>query len=215
MHHSDAGEFIIGTDVVGSDGALGELRRVIVDPADRAVTHLVVEPRHRHGTGHLVPIALVSPSVSRAITLRCTSADFWALDPAEETHLAPSAYSPNAPEMLTLPYYSGAGIGAGGMGGGITPHAVMTDLIPAGEVEVQRGDQVHATDGAIGRVQGVQVDDRDHRVTHVLLQEGHLWGRKRVAIPITAVTGVDDGIRLGLTKHEVEDLPGLETVTGT
>jgi hypothetical protein len=26
-------------------------------------------------------------------------------------------------------------------------------------------------------------------VTHVLLQEGHLWGRKEVAIPITAVAG--------------------------
>jgi hypothetical protein len=113
--------------------------------------------------------------------------------------------------MLTLPYYSGAGIGGAGMGGGITPHAVTTDLIPAGEVQVRRGDHVHATDGAIGRVQGLEVDDRDHHVTHVLLQEGHLWGRKRVAIPIAAVTGVDDGIRLRLTRHEVEGLPCVET----
>jgi hypothetical protein len=44
-------------------------------------------------------------------------------------------------------------------------------------------------------------------VTHVLLQEGHLWGRKQVSIPASAVTRVEDGIWLSLTKKQVEDLP--------
>jgi hypothetical protein len=44
-------------------------------------------------------------------------------------------------------------------------------------------------------------------MTHVLLQEGHLWGRKEVAIPIEAVTRVEAGIRLNLSKRQVEDLP--------
>ena len=47
----------------------------------------------------------------------------------------------------------------------------------------------------------------DDRVTHVLLLEGHLWGRKKVAIPISAVTGVDAGIRLNLTKGQIGELP--------
>jgi len=47
-------------------------------------------------------------------------------------------------------------------------------------------------------------------VTHVLLQEGHLWGRKEVAIPISAVTGADDGIGLNLTKDQVRDLPPVD-----
>ena len=47
-------------------------------------------------------------------------------------------------------------------------------------------------------------------MTHVLLQEGHLWGRKEVAIPISAVTGVDDGIRLNITKQQVQDLPPVD-----
>ena len=46
-------------------------------------------------------------------------------------------------------------------------------------------------------------------MTQVLLQEGHLWGRKEVAIPSSAVTGVKDGIRLNLTKEEVEHLPAV------
>jgi hypothetical protein len=47
-------------------------------------------------------------------------------------------------------------------------------------------------------------------VTHVLLQEGHLWGSKDVAIPIRAVTGVDDGIGLNITKQQVQDLPPVD-----
>ena len=87
---------------------------------------------------------------------------------------------------------------------------VTYDTIPLGEVAVRRGEHVHATDGDIGQVEGLVIDPRNHHVTHVLLQEGHLWGRKEVAIPISAVTGVDDGIRLSITKHEVQDLPPVD-----
>jgi sporulation protein YlmC with PRC-barrel domain len=83
--------------------------------------------------------------------------------------------------------------------------------VPLGEVEVRRGDHVHATDGTIGRVQGLVIDPADHHVTHVLLDEGHLWGQKRVAIPISVVAAVDeDGVRLSLAKDQVRDLPPVD-----
>ena len=87
---------------------------------------------------------------------------------------------------------------------------VTYDAVPAGEVAVRRGERVHATDGDIGQVEGLVIDPRNHHVTHVLLQEGHLWGRKEVAIPISAVTGVDDRIRLNIAKQEVQDLPPVD-----
>ena len=103
------------------------------------------------------------------------------------------------------------GLGVGGMNtpmGISSPvQAYVEDIVPLGEAEVGPGEHVHALDGEIGRVQGFLVDPGDHRLTHVLLQEGHLWGRKEVAIPVSAVTGVEDGIRLNLTKKQVEDLP--------
>lgn len=46
-------------------------------------------------------------------------------------------------------------------------------------------------------------------MTHVLLQEGHLWGHREVAIPISAVTAVNVGIQLKLTKQQVGDLPSV------
>jgi sporulation protein YlmC with PRC-barrel domain len=225
-------QFIIGTEVVCNDGVLGELTRVVIDPIARTITHLVVEPRHRRGAGHLVPVELVSSAVADEITLRCTASDFSALDEAEEIHFIPGAsgaWDYEQSQMLTLPYYGlgggmGMGMGGGGMGMGMGmggggmgigggpgggPQAVVSDLTPAGGVDVRRGEHVHATDGAIGRVQGLVVDPRNHSVTHVLLDEGHLWGKKRVAIPITAVTGVEEGVRLRLSKQEIEDLPAV------
>jgi PRC-barrel domain protein len=67
-----------------------------------------------------------------------------------------------------------------------------------------------ATDGDIGLVQGLVIDPGSRHVTHVLLQEGHLWGRKEVAIPISAVASTSDGIQLKVTKQEVQDLPPVD-----
>jgi hypothetical protein len=60
-------------------------------------------------------------------------------------------------------------------------------------------------------VQGLVIDPSDHHVTHFLLDEGHLWGHKRVAIPISAVAEVGaEGVRVSLSKDEVRDLPPVE-----
>ena len=202
--------FTIGADVSCSDGACGKVTCVVVDPVARTVTHLVVEPKHRHGPGRLVPLGLADATADQ-IRLRCTLADFGKLDPAEETQFLPGTpgypgYDPD--QVLWMPYYS-MGMGMG-MGANYIPQAVTYDTVPLAEVEVRRGEHVHATDGHIGRVQGLIIDPGSHRVTHVLLQEGHLWGRKEVAIPISAVTGVDDGIRLNITKQQVQDLPPVD-----
>ena len=87
---SETTQFTIGSEVAGSDGVCGDLRRVVIDPVARALTHLVVQPRHGRGVAHLVPIALVA-SAATQIRLRCTTAEFEALAAAEETHFLPGA----------------------------------------------------------------------------------------------------------------------------
>jgi hypothetical protein len=215
---SEPTEFTIGSEVSCSDGVCGDLRRVVVDPVARALTHLVVEPKHGREKGHLVPIALVS-STSDGVLLACTRAEFDDLEEAEETQLLPGAtdqWGYGQDQMLSWPYYGFGGGGALSMGGSVMmrdpdrPLVVTNDRVPLGEVEVRRGDHVFATDGAIGRVQGLVIHPGDHCVTHVLLDEGHLWGQKRVAIPISAVKDANDGVRLNLTQDEVRDLPPVE-----
>jgi sporulation protein YlmC with PRC-barrel domain len=187
-------EFAMGATASCADGPGGTVSRLIIDPATETVTHLVIEPKHRLGVGRLVPLDLVDTTAGD-IRLRCTVEEFGGLEPAQETELIDDA----------------GDLGLGGLNapmGVISPvQAILQDTVPLGEADVERGDPVHALDGEIGRVQGLLVDPDDHRVTHVLLQEGHLWGRKKVSIPVSAVTGVENGIRLSLTKRQVEDLP--------
>lgn len=195
-------QFTIGADVSCSNGVCGELSRVVIDPVARVVTHLVAEPKHRQGLGRLVPLDLVDATTGE-VRLGCTVAEFDKLGAAEETQFVPGSrylgYSPG--QVLSWPYYTLMGSAS---------QTTTYDTIPLGEVSVRRGDQVHATDGDIGRVQGIVIDPRNHHVTHVLLQEGHLWGSKDVAIPIRAVTGVGDGIGLNITKQQVQDLPPVD-----
>ncbi|MGO9196538.1 MAG: PRC-barrel domain-containing protein [Acidimicrobiales bacterium] len=219
--------FTIGADASCTDGICGEVSRVVVDPLARAVTHLVVEPKHRQGLARLVPLDLVGTEAG-AIQIGCSLAEFDKLTAAEETHFLPegndyAGYGPG--QVLYWPYYGlgMGGVGVGGMGGmglgsdmgmGLgteqAAQAFTHDAIPVGEVAVRRGEHVHATDGNIGKVQGLVIDAANHHVTHVLLQEGHLWGRKQVAIPIGAVDEVNGGIRLKITKQEVQALPPVD-----
>jgi len=219
---ADTTQFTIGAAATCSDGHGGIVTMVVVDPVARAVTHLVVEPKHSSGLARFVPLDLVDATTGE-IRLRCSLAAFDKLDPAEETMFLPGTGGYpgyRSDQALSWPYYglsTGAGMGLGlgtgaSMGFGVSsmPVPVTNDIVPVGEVAVRRGEHVHATDGEIGRVQGLVINPRDHRVTHVLLQEGHLWGRKQVAIPIRDVTGVDDGIRLTITKQAVGDLPPVD-----
>jgi sporulation protein YlmC with PRC-barrel domain len=189
-------EFAMGAEASCADGPGGKVTRVIIDPATGTVTHLVIEPKNWLGAaGRLVPLDLVDVT-DGGIRLRCTVEEFGRLEAAEETEVLDGV---------------AGGLGLGGlyapMGLPSPVQAIVQDVVPLGEAGIERGEPVHALDGAIGRVEGVRVDPGDHRVTHVLLQEGHLWGRREVAIPASAVTKVENGIWLNLTKEQVEDLP--------
>jgi hypothetical protein len=207
-----ATEFDIGSRVECTDGPVGYLSRVILDPVARALTHIAVDTRSGRGVGHIVPINYVA-SAGETVKLTTTKAQFEQFERAEETDFVPlagdwSGYSSES--ALSLPYYSR---GAGSLGASRRPggELVKNDYVPLGEVEVKRGDQVHGTDGPIGRVHGLVIDPSNHHVTDFLLEQGHLWGRRAICIPIGAVDRVaDDDVRLSLTKDQVRDLPPVE-----
>jgi hypothetical protein len=206
--------FRIGAGARCTDGACGQVSRIIVKPASREVTHLAVDPKHRPGPGRLVPVDLVDATTGQ-IRLRCTLAEFRTLRPAQETesvpNLDPTGHPDNASDRKT---------GFGGLlryswmrrdhGEPQAPPQVTVDYVPPGEVAIHRELTVCATDDEIGQVQGLVVEPGGHKVTHVLLQKGHMRG-KEVAIPIGAVTKIGTLlIRLSLTKHQVKDLPPVD-----
>jgi hypothetical protein len=193
--------FTIGADGNCTDGICGKLSRLVIDPGARSVTHLVVDDRQFQG--RLVPLSLVDVDTATGqIRLRCTITQFEKFDPASKTvplqgNDADPEHSYDQPPLRSVASTFLA-----------DPPSVTYDTLPPGEVAVRRGDHVHATDGDIGQIQGLVIDSGSHQVTHLLLEEGHVFGRKVVAIPIGAVTGVNqNGIQLNITKRHVKDLP--------
>lgn len=204
----DTAEYTIGATVTATDGDCGTLVRLVLDPIAEVVTHLVIEPPHHHGPARLVPLELFDPAgiTGDRLRLRGTVADLSRLDAADETHFMPPppGYTP-LDQTLVWPYYGGGAAVPPGMAGMVT-----AEHLPVGEVDVRRGDGVHAADGEIGRVEGLVVTRSDRQVTHVLLQEGHVFGRKEVAIPISAVRTMSNGVQLSITKEQVRDLPAVD-----
>lgn len=204
--------FVIGGEVFYGAASCGTLTKVVIDPLDHVLTHIVVEPKHRKGLGRLVPVSL-SKVHNGEIELMCSEAQFEELPHAEEIRFFPGtsgALGYGAGEAMYWPYF-GVGNGAGGLSGmgmtasGFSP--VVHDLVPNGEIEVQRGDHVHASDGDIGHIEGFIIDRANHQVTHLVLHEGHIFGAKDVSIPIEAVSRVDGCVELRLTKREIRALP--------
>ncbi|MHA6763808.1 hypothetical protein ACXKR8_037720 [Streptacidiphilus sp. PAMC 29251] len=110
-----------------------------------------------------------------------------------------------------------AKLGAMGLGGPLSvaplggeARTTTYDRVPKGEVEIRRGDGLESKDGEIRQVKGLVIDPQDHAVTHVRLEEGQLWGRKTVAIPIRTVTYAGGTVQVELSKKELEDLPQVD-----
>ena len=199
----------LGSAVHCTDAAFGELADVIVDPISRRVTHLVVEPDGHHERARLVPIERARPA-SDGLALDCSTADVEALEPLHESAyvragemiVADPDWDIGTEDVLALPVYQELN----GMGSAIDPdpHVMVNyDRIPKHEVEIRRSSAVISTDGHhLGHVEGFLVGSGD--AADIVLERGHLWGRREIVIPAAAVERVqNDSITLSLTKEQV------------
>jgi hypothetical protein len=73
------------------------------------------------------------------------------------------------------------------------------------EVAESGADQVRATDGVVGRLSGLRVEEGSGLVRYVLVRR-HLWGHAELAVPISRVAGFDAGVQLSITRQDVRDL---------
>jgi sporulation protein YlmC with PRC-barrel domain len=211
----------LGRTIRCSDGTVAELSDVVIDPTRRRVTNLVVQPHNRHRKARLVPAELAyAEEPSGEIALRCTEQELRALPLVEEfAYLRLGEFKVDDPDwdvgiedVLAQPYYDYDPTGfVGGTMTSLDPHVtVMYDRIPKSEVEIRRASDVFsADDHRLGRVDGFLVDSEE-RITHVVLERGHLFGRREVTVPIGNVSKVStDSVTLVLTKDEVGRLPAV------
>ena len=205
---------VLGSPVRCVDSPFGELADVVIDPISRRVTHLVVQPEHRHEAARLVSIERAQ-STADGIKLDLSAEELERLEPLREAAflrlgefpVADPDWEVGIPDMLALPLYPGAD----GMEATIDPNARVSwsyDRIPKGEIELRRSSAVTSADGHhLGHVDGFVVED--DVIVAVVLERGHLWGRREVVIPYGAVERAEsDSIVLNLTKDAVGALEG-------
>ena len=208
----------IGNRVRCTDGAYGELADIVIDPLEKRVTHLVVQPAQGEGEARLVPIQLAKgrDDGQREIELECTLDEAHGFESVREAAYLRLDENPvqdpdwdvGVTDVLAMPYYD-TGVGVDPYLGELDSQVAMYyDRVPKGEVEVRRASAVISADGhSLGEVDGFVVDADEH-ITHFVLERGHLWGRKEVTIPIGAVARVEsDAVHVTLSKDEVGALP--------
>src|SRR4051812_45202690 len=206
----------LGTPVRCTDDTFGELADVVIDPISKRLTHVVIRPRDQEEQApRLVPVELAEGSDEGSeISLHCTVEEANRLEPVHEFAYLRLGESPvedpdwdvGVEDVLALPYYP-----LDGPADPLQYAAVSYDRIPKGEVEIQRASAVTSADGHhLGKVDGFVIDGDTQTITHVVLERGHLWGRRDVTIPIGAVASVEiDAVRLTLSKDEVGELPAV------
>ena len=208
----------LGSPVRCTDDAFGELADVVIDPETRRVTHLVVQPHHRDEQARLVPVdrARAGEASDATISLGCTVGEMSEFELVRESAYVRLDEVPvedpdwdiGIEEPLALPPPTGMdGLGAGAVD--VDPHVMLSyDRIPMGEVEIRRRSSVTSADGHhLGHVDGFVLDG-EQQIAHIVLEHGHLWGKREVVIPASAVDRVEtDAVVLTLSKDAVGALP--------
>lgn len=192
--------------VVYADGADAESRGVIVEGGTRKVTHYVVEDETLPWKPYqrLVPVDQVQETSRDLIRLRCTKEEVARMQPFTRT-----SYVLKKQPDYTL-YEGGEGPSTSASTVGAPATEVEEDMIPEGELAVRRGTRVEATDGYVGRVGGLLAEEDTDVVSQVVLEEGHLFGQREVALPLLAIDRAQgDTVYLRLDKAAIERLPPL------
>ena len=184
-----------------ADGPVGKTSHIILNPQSEIITHLVVAEKEFPYQERLVPIEFIMESTPERVQLRCSKKQFEEMDTFIDTEFIPSSLSgPYGASYMLWPYTAPES-------DIITIHHEHT---PPGELAIRRGLPVEAVDGPVGRVDDFLIDPQNQSITHLILLEGHLWGKKEVTIPIDQIQDIDESaVHLKLNKAEVGGLPTI------
>jgi uncharacterized membrane protein len=194
-----------------ADGECGETLSVIVNPGNAEVTHVVVAMgKGRRRPQLLVPIEYVTESTRDLVTLSCSQEELSQMESFIETEYVKGeryiAADPLAAEYMTPYAYASYEVEI----------PVDMEKVPPGKLAIRRGTQVEATDGRVGQVDELLLDQTGSFVTHFIMSSGHLWGKRDIMVPLSAIDHVggqdNDTVFLTLDKDELARLPAIPAV---
>ena len=78
-------------------------------------------------------------------------------------------------------------------------------VVLEGGTVVHTGEQVFATDGHVGHVGNLLEDHETGKLSYLILEKGHLWGKKDISLPFSTVERFEENtVYLNIDKQEVE-----------
>jgi len=211
----------LGQPVHTSDGPFGELADIVVHPATNTVSHIVVEPHHRHYQARLVPMSLIEVGDDQ-LTVQLDETQLRSLQCVAESDFVPIDQPIDLGdnwdvgiEHIVIPYGS-YGFDMMGVGSGpVWPDhtTVSYDRIPKGDCEIRHESAVMSSDDHHVGMVAAMVIDGDH-IEGVYIEAGLPGFRHLVAVPIMAVGKVrNDEITLNIDRKKFRSLPPVDTST--
>ena len=180
------------SEVQDREGVIGQFTRAVLRLGTWELDFIVVSPDDVAIAARLVPVKLVQHRSSESILLDCARREFLDLEAAVEYET--STPSPRSIGLTTAVNLSSSGISV--------PAISMTGayaVTPDGCVGIDHGRPVVATDGNLGHAVGLGVELwLTSRVTSIVIGQGHLWTRRRLAIPIAVVASITDEVRINV-----------------
>jgi len=202
-------EIPLNARVECTDGVCGCSQFVLINPVIDNVTHLVVRGDASPYTDYLVPIEFVKETNADTIRLRCSIAELEKMEKFFKT----AVIEERVPDMRFNysggTYYTGSFFYLPFVTPTVTLYDSVTEKqIPPGELVLRRSTRVEAIDGYVGKIDEFVVNRQNGHITHLVMREGHLWGKKDVIIPLSAVGDTrKDTVFLKIDKQQVESLP--------
>jgi sporulation protein YlmC with PRC-barrel domain len=199
----------VKAEVLCSDGIVGRLTYIIVNPINRRMTHLVVKDNQPPFGEHLVSVDQVVETTPELVKLSCTRDDLrkmkWFIY-QEYIKVELPDYKHLQDTYLVWPYI----LPAPGIVVEEEDKYIPVELenLPPGELAVRRGAHVEATDGYIGQVDELLINSNNMRVVYLVLRERHLWRGRDVTIPVSQIDHIEeDSVYVKLDRRSVEALP--------
>ena len=231
-----------GCAIGATDGQIGHVKDAYFDDGSWVVRYLVVETGHWLASRKVLisPIAVSQPDwaaklLSVSLTKRqvSESPDIDTDKPVSRQHELDYA------THYGYPYHWGGG---GSWGAGTYPNMLLPGCEGFGSDQASRsegeyayanreaarhrdddphlrscnavaGYRIHATDGEIGHVEGLLVDDRTWAILYMVVDTSNWWGGQRVLIAPSwtrEVNWSDSMVTVGLTRNAVKDAPAYD-----
>ena len=210
-----------GTPVYTPNGEeVGRINCFVIDPANRNVTHVVVQKGWLLREDKVVPIEMISSADEERVELNEQVQDYDDLPPFEETHFVNAAgeeaYA-NRSADPTFPasyWYPPMGYLAHPTYGPTVynwPPTEVTQNIPENTVPLKEGANVLTVDDKhVGNMERVFVASDTNNVTHFVISQGLLL-KERKLVPAGWVSSVEeDKVHLSVSSDLLDRLPAYE-----